>query len=260
MERTCFFPHEILCWPHAVGHAPVSPGSREHRVAGQYYPRNRFPAGGVASNAQELLRFAEFHMGDGEGILSSQSLAAMREPQRKAGNWAHEWGIGWDLRRIDGVQIISHGGSINGFKSQLTVVPERGTALVMLTNSDYGSAANLVIERVLLEQVCDLSDAPPTPIVLPSEELARVAGRYTHPDADVTLTVEDDRLRIVATGGWPGVDGRVQYPPDVAVPISDLAFLIVEGDGVGTVVDIIPHADGSPRFLRRGGRLYDKVD
>jgi CubicO group peptidase (beta-lactamase class C family) len=65
MERSCFFAHEMLCWPHAVGHAPTAPGSREHRVAGQYYPRNRLPAGGVASNARELLRFAEFHIGDG---------------------------------------------------------------------------------------------------------------------------------------------------------------------------------------------------
>lgn len=257
MERTCFFAHEILCWPHAVGHAPVAPGSREHRVAGQYYPRNRFPAGGVASNARELLRFAEFHMGNGEGVLSAQSLAAMREPQRKAGNWAHEWGVGWDLRRIDGVQVIAHGGSINGFKSQLTLVPERQTAFVMLTNSDYGSAANLRFERWLLERECELSEERPTPITLPAADLARFAGRYTHPDADVTLTVEGDRLRIVARGGWPGLEGRVDYFADIAAPISDLAFLIVEGDGAGTVCDIIPRADGSPRFLRRHGRLYD---
>ncbi|MEX1158783.1 MAG: serine hydrolase [Thermomicrobiales bacterium] len=259
MERTCFFAHEMLCWPHAVGHAPVAPGSREHRVTGQYYPRNRLPAGGIASNARELLRFAAFHMGDGEGVLSAGSLATMREPQRKAGNWAHEWGIGWDLRRIDGVQVIAHGGSINGFKSQLTLVPERETALVMLTNSDYGSAANLRFERLLLEQECGLVEDRPAPIALPAETLARYAGRYTHPDADVTLTVEGDRLRIVARGGWPGLEGRVDYPAEIAAPISDLAFLIVEGDGSGTVCDIIPHADGSPRFLRRHGRLYDRT-
>jgi len=259
MERSCFFAHEILCWPHAVGHAPVAPGSREHRVAGQYYPRNRFPAGGVASNARELLRFATFHMCDGEGVLSASSLASMREPQRKAGNWAHEWGIGWDLRTIDGVQVISHGGSINGFKSQLTLVPERGTAFVMLTNSDYGSAANTVFDRWLLDHECGLVEERPAPITLPAEALTRYAGRYMHPDADVTLTVEGDRMRIVATGGWPGVEGRIDYPADVAAPISDRAFLVVEGDGAGTVCDIITHADGSPRFLRRHGRLYDRV-
>ncbi|HEX5165515.1 MAG TPA: serine hydrolase [Thermomicrobiales bacterium] len=259
MERSCFFAHEILCWPHAVGHAPVAPGSREHRVAGQYYPRNRFPAGGIASNALDLLRFAAFHMGDGGDILSAGSLAAMREPQRKAGNWAHEWGIGWDLRRIDGVQVSSHGGSINGFKSQLTVIPERQTALVMLTNSDYGSNANLRFDRFLLEQECGLVEQQPKPVSVPAGTLERYAGRYTHPDADITLTVEGDRLRIVATGGWPGIEGRVDYPPDYAAPISDTAFLIVEGDSTGTVCDMILHSDGTPRFLRRGGRLHDRV-
>jgi CubicO group peptidase (beta-lactamase class C family) len=259
MERSCFFAHEMLCWPHAVGHAPTAPGSREHRVAGQYYPRNRLPAGGVASNARELLRFAEFHMGDGEGVLSAASLAAMREPQRKAGNWAHEWGIGWDIRTIDGIQVIGHGGSINGFKSQLTVIPERRTAFVMLTNSDYGSAANLRFDRWLLEHESGLIEERPDPITLPAETLANYAGRYTHPDADITLTVEGDRLRIVATGGWPGVEGWIDYPADIAAPISEHAFLVVEGDGTGTVCDIIPNADGTPRFLRRHGRLYDRV-
>jgi CubicO group peptidase (beta-lactamase class C family) len=259
LERSCFFAHEMLCWPHAVGHSPAAPGSREHRVAGQYYPRNRLPAGGVASNARELLRFAEFHMGDGEDILSAESLAAMREPQRKAGNWADEWGIGWDIRTIDGVKVIGHGGSINGFKSQLTLIPERQTAFVMLTNSDYGSAANLRFERFLLEHECGLNDTLPEPVTLPSETLATYAGRYTHPDADITLTAEGDRVRVVMTGGWPGVEGRIDYPADIAAPISDNAFLVVEGDGSTTSFDIIPHADGTPRFLRRHGRLYERA-
>jgi hypothetical protein len=128
----------------------------------------------------------------------------------------------------------------------------------MLTNSDYGSAANLRFERLLLERECGLVEARPEPIRLPPEALACYAGRYTHPDADVTLTVDGDRLRIVASGAWPGLEGRVDYPADIAAPIGEHAFLIVEGDGSGTVCDILLHADGSPRFLRRHGRLYDR--
>ena len=82
---------------------------------------------------------------------------------------------------------------------------------------------------------------------------------YAAAHTDVTLTVEGNRLRIVATGGWPGIEGRVDYPADIAAPISEHAFLIVEGDSTGTVCDIITNSDGSPRFLRRHGRLYDRV-
>ncbi|HCG31057.1 MAG TPA: serine hydrolase, partial [Chloroflexi bacterium] len=75
----------------------------------------------------------------------------MREPQRQAANWADQWGIGWDLREIDGVQVIGHGGSINGFKSLLTVVPERQSALVLLTNSGRGDVVNRAVERWWIE-------------------------------------------------------------------------------------------------------------
>ena len=65
LERTCYFAHEAIVWPHAAGHNPVSPGADEHVVAPQGYPRNRLPAGGVVTNAPELLRFAALHLGDG---------------------------------------------------------------------------------------------------------------------------------------------------------------------------------------------------
>jgi CubicO group peptidase (beta-lactamase class C family) len=261
LERTGFFAHEMIVWPHAVGHDPLAPGTDEQRVAKQYYPRNRFPAGGVISNAPDLLRFAAFHMSDGtvdgRRVLSEASLRAMREPQRRAAGWAEAWGIGWDMRRVDGVQVVAHGGSINGFRTQLTVVPQRRFACAILTNSGRGTSAIRPIERWLLEHACGLHVADPPLVELAPATLARYAGQYTHPDADITLTVADDGLRLEARSSWPGVEGRIDLPPEQLAPIGEREFLIEEGERAGNRIDVILHADGAPRFLRMGGRLYD---
>ena len=185
LERTCYFAHEAIVWPHAAGHNPVSPAADEHIVAPQGYPRNRLPAGGVVTNAPELLRFAALHLGDGavDGtrVLSAEAARAMRTPQIKAANFADQWGIGWDIRDFGGTQVISHGGSINGFQTHLTLVPEQGVAIAILTNSARGSAAVRNIEPAALEQVCGLR-APERPrVTLSDAESARYAGRYEQP-------------------------------------------------------------------------------
>ncbi|HMM42041.1 MAG TPA: serine hydrolase domain-containing protein [Thermomicrobiales bacterium] len=261
LERTCFFAHEAIVYPHAIGHNQVAPDADEHVPAGQYYPRNRLPAGGVYSNVPDLLRFARFHLGDGtvEGrrVISEGTLRAMREPQRSAANWADQWGIGWDLREIDGVQVIAHGGSINGFKSLLTLVPERQAALVLLTNSGRGDAANRAIERWWIEHEMGLRLPERPRVALDDAALARLAGRYHGPDTTIEL-VRDGDLRLEMTAPGPNGGNPVPWPAETLVPIGDSEFVTTTGPSAGERLDIVPDAAGNPRYLRRHGRLFDR--
>ena len=104
------------------------------------------------------------HMNDGEidgrRVLSASAAAEMRTPQARAGGWANSWGVGWDLRPIGDAKVIGHGGSISGYESLLTLIPEQQTAIVVLTNSGRGSAAYPGIEDWLLENVCGLRQQP----------------------------------------------------------------------------------------------------
>src|SRR5581483_735726 len=86
-------------------------------------------AGGIIGTVRDLLRFARFHLGDGTAedgtrVLSESSLHAMQQRQ-VAGGLADYWGLGWDIRVIDGTDVIGHGGSTNGFRARLTIVPEK---------------------------------------------------------------------------------------------------------------------------------------
>jgi len=170
LERSRYFAHEAIVHPCAIGHDQIAPGADEHRVAPQGYPRNRFPAGGVMSNAADLLRFAAFHMGNGTAngtrVMAEATLKQMHEPQRSAACWADAWGIGWDIREFGGTRVIAHGGSINGFKSQLTLVPEQGVAVVVLTNSGRGDIVNGIIEAWVLDEYCKLRALAPQTVEL----------------------------------------------------------------------------------------------
>ncbi|MGH2600861.1 MAG: serine hydrolase, partial [Dehalococcoidia bacterium] len=49
-------------------------------------------------------------------------------------------------------------------------------------------------------------------------------------------------------------------PPRRATPIDERAFLVLDGEAIGSTFDFILDDDGMPRFLRLGGRLSDRVD
>ncbi|HRA33116.1 MAG TPA: serine hydrolase domain-containing protein [Thermomicrobiales bacterium] len=262
LERACFFSHEAIVHPHAIGHNQVAPGADEHVPAGQYYPRNRLPAGGIYANIPDLLRFARFHLGDGtsngQRVMNAEALRAMREPQRQAANWADQWGIGWDLREIDGVQVIGHGGSINGFKSLLTVVPERQSALVLLTNSGRGDVVNRAVERWWIEHELGLRLPERPRVTLDDTALTQMAGRYHGPDTTIDLVPDGGNLRLEMTAPGPNGGDPVAWPAETLTPIGGRDFLVTSGAGAGERVDIVPDRDDRPRYLRMHGRLYDR--
>jgi hypothetical protein len=57
-----------------------------------------------------------------------------------------------------GVPVVSHGGSMIGFKSQMIWLPEHGVGLVVLTNSDPGDVLMNALGRKLLEVLFDGKD------------------------------------------------------------------------------------------------------
>ena len=264
MEHSFFFAHEAIVYPVAVGHTQVTPSSAEHKVARLYpLPRCVNAAGGIIANVGDLLRFAAFHMSDGtvggKQILSAESIAAMQEQQVKAGNFADAYGIGWALDTVDGVKIVSHGGSTNGFQAQLALVPSRRFAIAILTNGDRGAAAHRDIQRWALEHELGLRSTDPEPITLPAEALERVVGTYKRPHSTITLSVDEGRLKAEIQMSSPLTGETETLPPLFMSPLSEQEFIVTEGDYQGMRTDVIFGDDGKPRFLRFSGRLAEYV-
>ncbi len=170
LERSCYFAREAIVYPHAIGHNQLHPGADEHEVA-RLYPLPRWvnAAGGIISNVNDLLTFAEFHLRDGVAkdgtrLLSAESAQAMRQEQTRAANFAEGYGLGWALRTAGGEQyVVEHGGSTNGFQAKLVLVPSRNFAIAILTNSSRGSVLNEHVRVWALDHELGLRKERPTP-------------------------------------------------------------------------------------------------
>lgn len=260
LERTFFFAHEAIVHSVAVGHTQVTPGEDEHELATKYpLPRSVNPAGGIISNVADLLRFADFHMHDGmvdgRQVLKPETVRAMWQAQTKAANWADEWGIRW----FDGVQMLSHGGSTNGFQAQLHVVAEKEFAIAILTNSGRGAALNTAVGAWALESYVGLTAAEREQSPLSEEQLSHFAGEYRQQQAEFSVTVDGGALRVKPVSLSPLSGKRTEPPAFVMDPIGDTEFVIRDGEAAGRRVDFLLHDDGSVRFIRVHGRLADRV-
>jgi hypothetical protein len=65
------------------------------------------------------------------------------------------YGMGLAVAKVAGVPVVSHGGSVFGYKSNFYLLPDAGVGLVLLTNSDRGMALTDRAMRRLLEIVYD---------------------------------------------------------------------------------------------------------
>lgn len=117
------------------------------------------PAGGVWTSAADLAKYVQDELSggklpNGKQLVSSQNLLARRAPQISEGEDA-TYGMGLSVSRKYGVPVVSHGGSMVGFKSNFFFLPDSGIGAVILTNSDNGGMLLGPFGRRLLEIVFD---------------------------------------------------------------------------------------------------------
>jgi CubicO group peptidase (beta-lactamase class C family) len=261
MENTFYFGDEAITHAAALGYN--TPGEDEPTVGRPYaITRAMNAAGGCIGPVDDLLSFAEFHMGQADGdaanVLRDGARLQMQQPQAPAANMAPHWGLGWMLYTIDGEPAFGHGGSTNGFRASLLVVPGRSFAIACLTNGSRGSALYHEIEDVVLSERLGLKREP-KPEAPPASDIRTYTGTYQAPGGVLTVELSGDRLLV-------HVDQRsaITLAPSPrlsvhAVPVGGDEFRVTDTEMVGSLFDFVRHADGSIRFMRSGGRLYEPV-
>lgn len=117
------------------------------------------PAGGVWTSARDLTRFVQMELAegltaDGKTLVSKENLLARRRPQVSAGEDSG-YGMGLFVSRRLGTEIVSHGGSMPGYRSDMAWLPEHGVGAVLLTNAQSGGLLLTPVFRFLLETLFD---------------------------------------------------------------------------------------------------------
>jgi hypothetical protein len=77
-----------------------------------------------------------------------------RKPGVNAGK-DQTYGMGLSNIRVAGVDVVEHGGSLFGYKSNFMLLPEHGVGAVILTNSDEGRQVLSAFRRRMLEILFD---------------------------------------------------------------------------------------------------------
>jgi CubicO group peptidase (beta-lactamase class C family) len=101
------------------------------------------PAGQLWSTVGDLCRFGAFLAEGDERVLSADSVREMRAPSAplEAGGWSGTYGLGVQVLRVGGRELVGHGGSLPGFVAGLWVDVSDGVAGAALANATSGVAA-----------------------------------------------------------------------------------------------------------------------
>jgi CubicO group peptidase (beta-lactamase class C family) len=184
------------------------------------------PAGGAWSSVRDYARYVRLELDRGRlpdrsTFVTEKNLLARRSPQVRVGeeSW---YGMGLSLEDVKGIRVISHGGSMFGYKSNFFVVPDAGVGGVILTNADSGWRLTRAFMRRTLEVLYDgkpeaeenlLSGVretrewltgdqrdwtvPPTPA-----EVKRLAAAYRNPALGEIAVRESPNELVFQFGGW----------------------------------------------------------
>jgi CubicO group peptidase (beta-lactamase class C family) len=197
------------------------------------------PAGSINASARELTAWLRLQVNggvfEGKRLISPAAMREMHTPQmvvRLEGRWKLffpesettqlSYGLGWFISSYRGHRLVMHGGSIDGFRAQIILVPQSGLALAVLTNLGNTqlpeAAAYNVVDHLLGLESRDWNaflragalaqEAEATKVLQnrlagrrretkPSREIAAYAGDYEDPGyGRVTISVDGDSLQL----------------------------------------------------------------
>ncbi|MBL1087236.1 beta-lactamase family protein [Streptomyces actinomycinicus] len=231
--------------------------------------RGNNPGGGIVSSVQDLLRWARFQLGDGDGLLSAATLDRMKQPtaELRGSTLGDSFGICWFLRDVDGVRTVGHGGSGNGQFAELLLVPEHDFAVVSLANAGPdGYQFNQAVVKRALELYLGVVEREPEPLPYDEARAREVAGRYEIDAMDLHIAAEDGRLTL-AVGIKPEIRAASEdeMPPDhPAAAIGFLPgdgdeYLVTEGGLKGQRGFFSRAADGRVTGVDLAGRLFSRA-
>jgi len=189
-------------------------------------------AGGIRCSLDDMLAWAHNWLDpDAQGLawLSAEQRRPLWTAQtpmpisQRRRDWDHSrfhaYGYGWRLADVDGAWVVSHTGTLSGMYSALTLLPDRRSGFVMLTNGE-GSDARTVLTEVLLKhftaaqenhRVAEYADAIARDAKAPAHQPPDTSSRVPARPADV------ERMLGVWRDPWFGSvsvcarDGKVRF-------------------------------------------------
>ncbi len=159
MTTTYFVSERTLVKHRAQGYDPDNGRYKHAQYLNMDWP---YAAGSIESTTLDLAKWDAALYGD--TILPQSSLKQMWTPTTMTTGKTQDYGFGWELSKVNGVDLVQHGGGIHGFTSFLRRAPSKGLTVVVLTNDGSGNAGKLAVDAMGLVDP-SLKEAAPAAIV-----------------------------------------------------------------------------------------------
>jgi CubicO group peptidase (beta-lactamase class C family) len=204
-----------------------------------------FAAGALYSTVEDLLRWQRGLFGG--KLLSKASLEKMTTQGK--GNY----GMGLSIREDSGRQVISHGGGIPGFNSQLSYYPASDLVVVALSNLN-GPGADIVANKLgaLAHGEAVVLMPERKSITLPAKVLEKYVGSYDfEPGRAMNVTLENGQLHCQVTG-----DGKFPIAAESETrffPVPFEAQFEFRMDKKGKVTGMLLRHGSEEKFAKRLG-------
>jgi CubicO group peptidase (beta-lactamase class C family) len=127
------------------------------------YIREYLPSGNLIASVADLGHYLIPYLNDGRyqdiNLVSSASIAQLHQPSAEVADRL-SYGMGWFIRSIDNIPIISHGGEAPNYSSNITLIPSKKLGFALLINVIPGVAGEPIWQ--LSEGIVNLlTDRPP---------------------------------------------------------------------------------------------------
>jgi len=235
LSNTFFGLDDVIVRRFAVGYNRGEDGELRFAQPWKSNPagaRGNNPGGGGVSSVSDLLRWARFHLGAGDGVLPAEALHRMQEQTvaLRASTLGDAFGICWFLRDVDGVRTIGHGGSGNGQFAELLIVPERNFAVASLANAGPdGYALNQAVVQWALQHYLGVVERAPEPIPYDEVQAREAVGRYEIDVMNLDIATDGSGLTL-AVGIKPEIRAASDREMPQDYPPSAMGFLPGDGD------------------------------
>jgi len=179
----------------AAGHLPTGEATPAWTWAAA---PNAAGAGGVRARLDDMVRYAQAHL----GLLDTPLAARLRSTQAEL---APGSGMNWMRAQVRGHDLVLHEGGTGGFSSLLALEPARQQAVVLLADTalaDLGGLGPLALS--LLDPAAPV---PPARRAAPVSATLRAAvvGDYTLAGMQVKVWADGERVLAQASGPGQGV-------------------------------------------------------
>ncbi|HEV2380415.1 MAG TPA: serine hydrolase [Terriglobia bacterium] len=240
MDESGYDSNSAIIPDRASGYVPGPDGFTNAGYINMTVP---FSAGGLYSTTGDLLRWEQGLFGG--KLLSPASLKEMTTP------FKHDYAFGLVVHKVNGHELIDHGGGIEGFNTMLAYYPDDKLTVVVLANLNGSAPEEIAQDLATL--------AFGGTLVLPSERKqvhigpkifdGYVGSYQLAPDFILTVTRDGDHFITQATG-----QGQVEIFPssdhDFFANVVDAQITFVT-DKLGRATELILHQGGRDQHAPR---------